>query len=71
MKKYEAPRLYVDICVPDTTIAASWSLAAKNGGGANNQNCWGCDLVLGTMNANGQDVCFYFPGDGGAYDVFC
>lgn len=52
MKKYEAPRLFVDSFAADTMIASS----PKNDNAGNNQNCWGLDCVAGQINGDG-DVC--------------
>ena len=66
MKKYEAPMLFVDEFVADTTIAASGG--PKNGNADNNQNCAGCKDYKGQVV--GEDVCFYLPNTE-AWDAFC
>lgn len=68
MKKYAAPKLYVDEFVADTMIASS---ATKNANAGNNQNCWGCKTYAGeTDPGNPENSCFYLPGNE-AYDTFC
>ncbi len=66
MKKYEAPKLFVDTFAADTTIASSMG---KNGNPDNNQNCWDCDSKF--MELNGSNYCLYYPGDSGSYDAYC
>ena len=60
MKKYEAPKLFVDEYMPDTMIASGGggrTFVSKNGN-ANNQNCYGKDTSWGSIAANG-DYCIY------------
>ena len=67
MKKYEAPKLFVDRFVPDTMIASS---GTKNGNPDNNQNCWGCNASAGATDPNNtQNSCAVIPGD--ALYAFC
>ncbi|MBE5807529.1 MAG: hypothetical protein E7317_04220 [Clostridiales bacterium] len=59
MKKYEAPRLFVDEYAPDTMIASgggSSAFTAKNGN-PSNQNCYGYKNVLGSIV--GENVCIF------------
>lgn len=56
MKKYEAPRLYVDEIAPDTMIASNPGGGPKNDNAGNNQNCWACNIVPGAVE-DGQNAC--------------
>lgn len=65
MKKYEAPKLFVDTFVPDTMIASG---APKNDNAGNNQNCWECKIEAGQVIGN--NACAYVQGTP-AYSAFC
>ena len=54
MKKYVAPRLYVDVYAPDTMIASN-GFVPKNGNAANNHNCWACDETFNKIV--GENAC--------------
>lgn len=56
MKKYESPKLFVDVYVADTMIASANGSSAKNGAPATNQNCWGCNQVFGQLDPNYADT---------------
>ena len=69
MKKYEAPKLFVDEYVADTMIASS---DTKNGNPDNNQNCWGCNQSAGSTDPNNsQNSCFYTPDNPQIYAYYC
>ena len=69
MKKYEAPKLFVDEFVADTMIASSGD--PKNANAGNNQNCWGCKTKAGEVDpGNPDNSCLYLPGTP-AYSNFC
>lgn len=72
MRKYEAPELFVDEYVADTTIAsATGGETAKNHNAPNNQNCWGCKSTAGELDpGNPNNACSYLPNTP-AYDAFC
>ena len=55
MKKYEAPKLFIDEFVADTMIASGGG-GPKNDNAGNNQNCWGCNIVPGQVE-DGQNAC--------------
>ncbi len=68
MKKYMAPKLFVDSFAPDTMIASG---GTKNGNPDNNQNCWGCNQSAGGTDPNNQEnSCIYLPGTS-AYAQWC
>lgn len=68
MKKYEAPRLFVDKFAADTMISSS---NTKNGNPDNNQNCWGCNYVAAATDPNNtENSCAIIPGTA-AYSAFC
>lgn len=57
MKKYEAPKLFVDEFVPDTMIASGRPGGGpKNDNAGNNQNCWGLNCVPGAVE-DGENAC--------------
>ncbi|MBR3494221.1 MAG: hypothetical protein IKH38_02225 [Clostridia bacterium] len=56
MKKYEAPRLFVDIFVADTVIASNPKGGPKNDNAGNNQNCWACNMVYAKVE-DGENAC--------------
>lgn len=69
MKKYEAPKLFVDEFAPDTMIASGGE--PKNANAANNQNCWGCKSYAGEVDpGNPENMCTYLTGTP-AYSAFC
>jgi len=53
MKKYEAPKLTVNIFAADTMIASG---IPKNNNAGNNQNCWACNTVFGKVE-DGENAC--------------
>ncbi len=55
MRKYEAPRLFVDTSAADTMIASGGG-GPKNDNAGNNQNCWDCKNVFGAVE-DGQNAC--------------
>ncbi|MCR4729653.1 MAG: hypothetical protein K5881_01860 [Saccharofermentans sp.] len=59
MKKYEAPKLFVDEFVPDTMIASE---EPKNGNAGYNQNCWGCKDIAGQPAPNDPTNACLGPG---------
>ena len=54
MRKYVAPRLFVDTYAADTMIASGGG--PKNDNAGNNQNCWGCNLVWSKVE-DGENAC--------------
>ena len=56
MKKYEAPRLFVDEYAADTMIASGGGGGPKNDNAGNNQNCWGKNCVPGAVE-DGENAC--------------
>ena len=54
MKKYEAPRLFVDTFAADTMIASG---GPKNDNAGNNQNCWDCNSTFAAVE-DGENACF-------------
>lgn len=64
MKKYEAPKLFVDEFVADTMIASGVSANYKNGNPDNNQNCAGCRFAYGAGDPQvAGDWCNYVVTD--------
>lgn len=56
MRKYEAPRLFVDSFAADTMIASLTGGGPKNDNAGNNQNCWGFNCVHGAVE-DGENAC--------------
>lgn len=70
MKKYNAPKLYVDEYVADTMIA-SITGSPKNGNAGNNQNCSGCNESAGVTDPNNpENMCVVIKGTP-AYAQWC